>query len=464
MANYQDGGVNAANTQKKKVGDMAQVAKPKGTNQAYALSPVTSKPTQQVKYSGTSKNKPTPAKPKYSYSFDPQGYDKLMSTGQTREYAHNQAQTKFDNEKLGYDQNIKRIQQLMGQLATDAYIKQTAEEQAKLKYADAILGVDAQVKSANTEKENTLMDYKSSYDQAVENLKKLASTNRGRNLDSAAKRGLYNSSIYDQMNQIVNSDETQGVTAASNEHQQNVEQLNARIGTLIENLGAEKNSLTKRQQGEMVAMIRDLTKERNNEKAKYQLAIEQQYQGINQARNNMSSYENELFQQLYGRNADLYRNDRNFKEGQRQFNAQMSMQQQQLNAQQAARRASEQAAREAKLAQEEARKNAKFGEMMYSMRDSLSNSEKDKNGKPIYNYTKAKGQLDNALKTGNISKTQYQDGLKLISDWRNQVAPTVKPPQTYSGTGGVGGTNGLLMDGYNAIKNSIITGGLSHLF
>lgn len=258
----------------------------------------------------------------------PKDYSNLQTPEQLLEYAKKQAQSKYDNEALGIQQLIDQYNLQMSQLAKDADIQAQAKRMTDLKYADALTGIETSRNDAQSQYQGNLQNLQNQYNQGTGELHNNAFQQRQRSLEEMYARGLGMSTVLDQRQGMIDKSEQDGITKLTSDLNNNVATLDREIGTLMTNLDLQKTSLTKQQQTELVGMIQDKMKERDTEKAKLQQLINQQGQLKNQARSNMTAYEQQLFQDLYGKNADLWRNDRDFKEGQRQFDAELALKKQ----------------------------------------------------------------------------------------------------------------------------------------
>jgi hypothetical protein len=259
----------------------------------------------------------------------PTSYSTLSTPQELMNYANSQANAKFENEKLGYNQQIEQYNQQMGQLQTDDYIKNRANELAGIKYSDALLQVDASKRNALVNQENQMQGLNTQYNRSLDELRNGSFQQRAAAKNSIYSRGLGDSTVLDQTFGQINQNETQASGRLSEDLSNNVSTLNREIGALMATLDDQRLNLTKNQQTEIMQTIQDMTKSRDDQKAQLQLNVNQQNNLINQARNNITTYADSLYQGQYSNYADLYRQDRDFAEDKRRFDLEYALKKQQ---------------------------------------------------------------------------------------------------------------------------------------
>lgn len=342
-ANTQNGGINQTNENRaltsyqiNKGDTLYGIAKKYNTSvnniQALnpGLNPTALKIGTSLKLSGTpAAATPTATQP--AFTFNPTSYSQLMTPGQVQQYASNQAMNQYNSQKLGFDQNIARYQQQINQLQSDDAIKKDADSMARLKYADALLGVDANLRDGQANYQNNILDLQRALQSGTSSLNK-ESFEAGQNAkQSMSDRGLYHSSILDGRMGEIDRSKMEGISSLQTNYQDNMSKVNNEMTALVNNLNAQKTSLTQRQQEEMVNRINELQTTRNNLRGQYQLQIDQQRQNIQQADKDRYSYQDQLFQDMYGKYADMYRDDRDAAEDKRRWELEYALKKQQAN-------------------------------------------------------------------------------------------------------------------------------------
>lgn len=299
-------------------------------------SPNNNQPKQKNTFNITSAKQPkTPLKqPQKSYNWlktennqqMPNNYNELPNPDFLNRYSRNQANRQFENQRLGYDQNIERYQNQLGNLRTDQQIEERQQRLNEMKYLDAFTGIDNEQRQANANFQDTRQDLGLQFQKVLDQINNAAFNQKEEAKSSVNQRGLINSSILDNSINRVNEAQLSGLTEIGNEYQKNIARLDRDIDNTMQYLAERRTNLTRQQQAELVDTINEMTRERDARKSELELMIDQQNQNINNARSGIVDNEQQMYLDLFNRYAGLHRQDRDFAEQQRQFNESQNLQ------------------------------------------------------------------------------------------------------------------------------------------
>lgn len=242
MPTYQNGGINPYNTLKK-----TQSAKPVLPVQPVAKQPSVNPlaPPQGVVYSN--------AKPAQTVQF-------LGATP-----------TPNPNQNLTTATHIPyKAPEKVGRYYTDKQINDIANETAYQKYGAGILDVNNEMNSARTNYSNQKKDVEKAYQQGVVDASNTGAEDKARSAERINALGLANSSVLtNSMDNITRNTENNKAKMAQDKLD-TINKIDTELNTLIANLNSKKSLLTQQQKTEAQLMIRDLMKERQDQKTDYE--------------------------------------------------------------------------------------------------------------------------------------------------------------------------------------------------
>lgn len=239
MPTYQNGGINPYNIAKKQqsILPVSPVAKTQSVNPLAPPQGVVysnAKPVQQVQFLGAT---PTPAP------------NQTMTTATHVAY---------------------KPPEKVGRYYTDAQINNIANETAYQKYGASILDVNNEMNSARNNYGNQKKDVEKAYQQGVVDASNTGAEDKARSAERINALGLANSSVLtNSMDNITRNTENNKAKMAQDKLD-NINKIDTELNTLIANLNSKKTLLTQQQKTEAQLMIRDLMKERQNQKTEYE--------------------------------------------------------------------------------------------------------------------------------------------------------------------------------------------------
>jgi peptidoglycan hydrolase-like protein with peptidoglycan-binding domain len=246
--------------------------------------------------SGQQAATPTQATPA---SNDPYALPTLDNLGNQ---AENYAKGIYDAAKNQANQQIDFYKSKIDQLMSDSQISDKVKNDMALKYASAITDLQTGVNEAKRNYDLAASQAQNEYTKNLGSLKNDATQQEANNLENMAARGLYNSTILDNVRQNIQKNYGQNQTSLMNQLAQtnatnNTNWLNAqdKYNLGLSNLDFQRGIESQQE-------TNDLTTSRNNSRSDYEQQLNNQTSNLNQAyadyiRNKDSKYQ-DLLEQL----------------------------------------------------------------------------------------------------------------------------------------------------------------------
>lgn len=394
LQSLQSGNSNIADPNKINVGQQISIS---GTQPAQgAGSGVQPQVQQQIKATNSyASNMPT-------------SYSQLMTPDQIMGYANNQAQSRYDNQALGYNQQIDQYNQKAGQLQSNADIQKQAQQLYSQKYADTLRQILDQEDDAKLQAGQDKTDQTNALNDGTKSMQSNSFLQKSAALESMASRGLNYSTLQDGRMNSIDRATTSAIGTLNKAYADNVAKIDSQLNNLVTQLERQYTSTSQAQRTETVAKIEELTKERDNQKSQYDLAIQQLNQQITQAASDKTSYADSLYQELYGTNQAAWQKQQDAAEQKREFDQQLQLQR-------------------AELAQRASEASAKADAIPKAVGGTHAGATLQDYSDGVITYGQAKKELDYKLASGAINQTSYDGALAWLSSEEAKANSAKKP-------------------------------------
>jgi LysM repeat protein len=271
---------------------------------AVPVKPVTKAPNMDVN------SRPT--------AFDP-NWTRIPNQAEVKKYADQQAQSRYDTERIGYQNQIDLFNKQKGFLMTDDQIQKKVNERGILGYSDAFNQIANNRLSTQNTFNNSLTNLERITEDQQNQVRGEGFKQRAGAKEDLNRRGLYNSSILTDRIAGVDQAVVGQIANLGKELTAQVGELEANINTVMAQLDNDEYTLTTKKATELTALLSDLESQRDNKKAELDQNIHNQNNLINQAAKNKISWAAETYQTLYDKYSQTSRQDREYFENKRRW-------------------------------------------------------------------------------------------------------------------------------------------------